>query len=98
MDMHECAAIAPLERFVELDSCGLIDAAIVMNNPTGIAGMRVKGITHTGRAELASLEASKNAKSPVNKSFKIVKRVFWLIAGVGMTLLGLWAAKQLNLK
>jgi len=100
LPMHtaDAKAIASLERFKELESSGLIEAAVIRGSQGDVVKVQVAGITHFGRAELETLKQAKKAKSPVTKSLKLVEKLFWLLVGVGMTLLGLWLAKQLGLK
>ena len=94
----DAAEIAPLTRYRELEASGLIEGSVIRGATGQIAKVRISGITHAGRAELESLLAMRKEKSPVTKSLKLMERIFWLIVGVGMTLFGLWVAKQLGLK
>lgn len=94
----EAAELAPLTRFRELEASGLIEGAVIRGASGDVMKVGISGITHLGRAELASLIAKRKEKSPITKSLKLMERILWLLVGVAMTLFGLWVAKQLGLK
>jgi len=94
----EAEEIAPLSRYHELKASNFIEGAVIGRSADSIIKVSISGITHAGRAELDALLANRKASSPITKSLNLFGRIFWMLIGMSVTVLGLWIAKQLGLK